>query len=113
MRAAVAGESTELELALSRMTRIPEGVFSTLTVLTKLYLGYCASLTALPESMGQLVALQELDGQFPHTFQVGLLLLNISFILDFWKAFERRASFLMKSVCTCLSILMAEFEEAA
>ena len=61
VRAAVAGESTELDLSLSRMTRIPEGVFSTLTVLTKLYLGYCASLTALPESLGQLQALTMLN----------------------------------------------------
>ena len=60
VRAAVAGESTELDLSLSRMTRIPEGVFSTLTVLTTLDLAWCASLTALPESLGQLRALTTL-----------------------------------------------------
>ena len=29
------------------------------------------------------VALQELDGQFPHTFQVGLLPINLLFFKDF------------------------------
>ena len=61
VRAAVAGESTELDLSRSRMTHIPEGVFSTLTVLTTLHLGGCTSLTALPESLGQLRALTTLN----------------------------------------------------
>ena len=61
VRAALAGESTELDLPCSRMTRIPEGVFSTLTVLTKLDLINCTSLTALPESLGQLWVLTTLD----------------------------------------------------
>ena len=61
VRAAVAGKSTELDLSDAGITHIPGGVFSTLTVLTTLHLGGCTSLTALPESLGQLRALTKLD----------------------------------------------------
>ena len=60
VRAAVAGEIAELDLSCSRITHIPEGVFSTLTVLTTLNMDGCESLTALPESLGQLRALTKL-----------------------------------------------------
>ena len=57
----VEGKSTELDLSGSKFTHIPGGVVEKWKALAKFILCHCSSLTALPESIGQLQALTTLD----------------------------------------------------
>ena len=57
---AITGQSNECSLQ-ENITHVPHRFFNESRGLTTLNLGFCSSLAALPESLGQLQALTELD----------------------------------------------------